>query len=177
MDMQDLPNKEVDKPIVAGFLARYHLQYGNYAEAATYAAEAKVANSTLMNETQILDGFDEISNPEWMWAADIDAETSSVYASFFTQAGNLNPGYTGIIGHYKNVDERVYDAIPATDIRLKHFDGENQGLHKYAHTKFVDDTFFEGDYLFMRAAEFYLIEAEAKAMAGDEPGARQENFV
>src|SRR5690606_5331028 len=50
---------------------------------------------------------------------------------------------------------------------------ETYELPRYANVKFVDDTFFEGDLLYMRAEEMVLIEAEAKAHSGDDPGAVQ----
>ncbi|MEQ9006525.1 MAG: RagB/SusD family nutrient uptake outer membrane protein, partial [Ekhidna sp.] len=46
-------------------------------------------------------------------------------------------------------------------------DPTGNGLPAYANIKFIDDTFFEGDYVYMRASEMYLIEAEARAMLGD----------
>lgn len=178
LDGYTRPNKVViDKAVVAGFLARYNLEYGNYAQAATFAAEAR-ANFAPMSADGLFDGFNKIDNSEWMWGADINTQTSTYYASFFSQIGNLNAGYAGLLGIYKNVDRRLYDAIPATDSRKSWFvdEGNPFGLPKYANIKFVDDTDFEGDYVFMRGAEMYLIEAEAKALAGDDAGARQALF-
>lgn len=169
------PNKTVvDKNVVAGFLARYHLEYGDYAQAATYAATAKAAYAP-MSSAGLNDGFNKIDNSEWMWGADINTTTSTVYASFFSHMGNLNPGYAGLLQVYKSVDRRIYDAISSTDLRKNWFvdAGNPFGLPKYANVKFVDDTTWEGDYVFMRGAEMYLIEAEAKAMAGDEGGSKQ----
>src|SRR5699024_4611117 len=49
---------------------------------------------------------------------------------------------------------------------------------QYAHMKFRDPSFFEGDYIYMRADEFYLLEAEALAHR-DEGAAKAllEEFV
>lgn len=162
----------IDKNVVAGLLARHYLTEGNWAAAAQYAAEARqgyVPMNTLM------DGFNKIDNAEWMWGADINSNTTTYYASFFSQMGNLNPGYAGLLESYKCVDKRIYDVIPATDGRKQWFVAANNnfGLPMYANVKFVDDTQFEGDYVFMRAAEMYLIEAEAKAKLGDNAGAAQ----
>jgi hypothetical protein len=167
----------VDKKVVAGFLARFNLEYGNYSEAATYAVAARSGYSP-MGTADLLDGFNKISNAEWMWGADIDTNTSTYYASFFSNIGNLNNGYAGQLQSYKSVDRRIFDAINPNDTRKEWFlDTANPyGLPKYANAKFVDDTDFEGDYVFMRAAEMYLIEAEAKALAGDDQGARQALF-
>lgn len=167
----------IDKAVVAGLLARYNLEYGNYAQAAAFAAEAR-AGYAPMSSDALFDGFNKIGNSEWMWGADINTQTSTVYASFFSHIGNLNAGYAGLLQIYKNIDRRIYDAIPNTDSRKSWFvdEGNQFGLPKYANIKFVDDTNFEGDYVFMRGAEMYLIEAEAKALGGDDAGARQALF-
>lgn len=164
----------INKNIVAGFLARYNLEYGNYSEAATYAAAARAGYSP-MGASDLQDGFNKITNSEWMWGADITTNTSTYYASFFSHIGNLNAGYAGLLFSYKSVDKRIYDAISSNDLRKNWFVDTNNvyGLPKYANVKFIDDTDFEGDYVFMRAAEMYLIEAEAKALAGNESGAKQ----
>ncbi|HQW68944.1 MAG TPA: RagB/SusD family nutrient uptake outer membrane protein [Flavobacterium sp.] len=164
----------VDKNVAAGFLARYHLEYGNYSQAATYAQAARSGYSP-MSSSDLADGFNKIGNAEWMWGADINTATSTVYASFFSQIGSLNPGYAGLLNVYKSADRRIFDNISATDARKDWFvdAGNPYGLPKYANIKFIDDTDFEGDYVFMRAAEMYLIEAEAKALGGDEAGAKQ----
>ena len=76
-------------------------------------------------------------------------------------------GYTGIIGVYKTIDSRLYNSIPDTDERKKVFGDENDNVVPYANYKFYDETFFIGDYVYMRAAEMYLIEAEAQARSGN----------
>ncbi|MFD2516907.1 RagB/SusD family nutrient uptake outer membrane protein [Salinimicrobium flavum] len=170
---------EINQDVVAGLLARYYLEYGDYTQAIAMAEQAQAAG-TVMNEEQIFDGFDEISNPSWIWGADITPETSSIYASFFSHMANLNNGYAGLLGVYKSIDKRLYEAIPASDARKDWFVGADQveayGLPQYANVKFVDDTFFEGDLLYMRVEEMLLIEAEARALSGDYEGAAQALF-
>ena len=158
-------SKEIlDKNVIAGLLARYYQETKNCAKASEYAQLA-YAGYAPMNTTQLEDGFNKISNTEWMWGADINTETSNYYASFFSNMGNLNAGYAGLLQSYKTIDKRLFDQIPATDARKEWFvdTGNPYGLPKYANIKFYDDTDFEGDYVFMRAAEMYLIDAEAKA--------------
>jgi hypothetical protein len=169
---------DVDQSVVAGLLARVYLEMEDYANAADMANQAR-QGYPLMSNDDWLGGFSNINNAEWMWGADIDAETSTIYASFFSHMGNLDPGYAGLLRVYKAIDARLYDAIPDTDVRKAAFAGDNDpsGLPKYANKKFYDlVSFFEGDYLYMRAAEMYLIEAEALANSGDEAGAKQVLF-
>lgn len=159
------PNKQyIDKNVVAGMLARYYQQVGNWPQAAAYSQLA-VAGYSPMGAAGLTDGFNKISNAEWMWGADIDTQTSSYYASFFSNMGNLNPGYAGLLQSYKTVDKRIFDQIPATDLRKQWFvdAGNAFGLPKYANIKYIDDTDFEGDYVYMRAGEMFLINAEANA--------------
>lgn len=163
----------VNKNVVAGMLARAYMWTGNYAKAAQYANLAK-QGFPLMNEAQLEDGFQFISNPEWMWGADINASTTNLYASFFSHMSNLNDGYAGLLKIYRNIDSRLYAKISDSDIRKNWFLGAAQGgLPKYANVKFYDDTFFEADLVYMRASEFYLIEAEALARSGNEAGAKE----
>ena len=168
--------ESVNQNVVAGFLARAYLFAGNYPKAAEYANKAR-QGYVPMNNTQIQDGFQFITNPEWMWGADINSSTSTSYASFFSHMSNINDGYAGLLGIFRTVDARLYNQIPSTDVRKDWFLGasgtvDGYNLPKYAHVKFYDDTFFEGDYIFMRAAEFYIIEAEALARSGNETGAK-----
>lgn len=171
-DFSRSSKQEIDQSVAQGLLAHVYLEMGNWAGAAEMAAQAR-ANYPLMSMDQWMGGFDEISNPEWMWGADIDAESSTVFASFFSHFDNTTGGYAGALGVYKNIDARLYSMIPDTDLRkaawVDPVDGnpDYPDLPGYANLKFRDATFFEGDYVYMRAAEMYLIEAEAKARLGD----------
>ena len=171
--------EKINRNVVAGFLARAYMSTGNYAKAAQYANAARQGYSP-MSEAGLKDGFQFISNPNWMWGADINGSTSTIYASYFSHMSNLNEGYAGLLGVYRTIDKRLYDEIPANDVRKQWFLAAKSGaLPKYSNVKFFDDTFFEGDYLYMRADEFYITEAEALARSGNEAGARTllETFV
>lgn len=159
------PSKEyVNSNVIAGMLARYYQQTENWAQAANYSQIATAGYSP-MNSTQLMDGFNKIGNPEWIWGADINTQTSSYYASYFSNMGNLNNGYAGQLQSYKTIDKRIFDQIPAGDARKGWFldTGNPYGLPKYSNIKYIDDTDFEGDYVYMRAGEMYLINAEANA--------------
>jgi len=161
----------VNDQVVAGMLARAYIFRENYPKAAQYANIAR-AGYNPMSYNNLMDGFQFISNPNWMWGAEITGATSSVYASFFSHMDNLNEGYAGLLNSYRIVDKRLYDRIPDTDVRKEWFDAMDYGLPvDYAHVKFRDNTFFEGDYIYMRADEFFLLEAEALAHS-DEGAAR-----
>ncbi|CAM1372311.1 RagB/SusD family nutrient uptake outer membrane protein [Tenacibaculum xiamenense] len=169
--------EKLNKAVIAGIYSRILLETGtDYNKCAQLASEAKASGSLMTNSSYVNDGFSLISNSEWMWGADINSETSTIYASFFSHVASGNPGYAGLLGIYKSIDAKLYDAIPATDIRKQNFADGNGSLPKYANTKFFDFTFFEGDYVYMRVAEMYLNEAEALARAGNDSQAQTVLF-
>lgn len=169
--------QEVDQAVAQGFLAMVYLEMGEWAKAAQMAAAAR-ASYAPMTADQWMAGFSSISNPEWMWGADIDAESSTIFASFFSHFDNTNNGYAGALGIYKNIDARLYGQLSDSDIRKAAFvnpdtlNPDYPALPAYANIKFRDPSFFEGDYVYLRAAEMYLIEAEALARMGDASAAQ-----
>jgi hypothetical protein len=166
------PSKEkINKSVIAGIYARVLLETGtDYTKCAQLAAEAKTGGSLMTSSQWLNEGFSLIGNNEWLWGADINGESSTVYASFFSQVSSLNAGYAGLLNIHKTIDKRLYEAIPETDSRKTAFEDEAGGFLNY---KFFDFTFFEGDYVYMRVAEMYLMEAEALARGGNDSSARQ----
>lgn len=165
--------RSLDSKVVAGLLSRFYLYKENYAEVIKYS-DLALGGATMTDFNVVNDGFSNISNPDWMWGFDIDGSSSTVFASFFSHMDNTNDGYAGI-GIYKNIDVRLYDMISATDKRQSWFsDGSEDeetnpyGLPKYANTKFIDKSFFFGDYLYMRKTEMFLNKAEAAAALNDD---------
>ena len=168
------PSKQaIDQSVAQGVLAQVYLEMGNWAQAANMAAAAKASYPLMSIESWLGEGFNNIANGEWMWGADIDAESSTVFASFFSHMDNTSNGYAGALGVYKLIDANLYSQIPDTDMRKTAWVNPDTNttdfpvLPAYANIKFRDNTFFEADYVYMRAAEMYLIEAEARAMMGD----------
>ncbi|AUP80335.1 RagB/SusD family nutrient uptake outer membrane protein [Flavivirga eckloniae] len=165
--------QEIDKNVAHGFLAKVYLETGDWTKAASNAAAARASYSLMPGANYATDGFDDISNVEWMWGADIDNESSTTFISFFSHFDSSAGGYGGVgfgLG-YKMIEARLYDMIPDTDLRKAAWispDAIDPPYPAYANTKFIDGTgVFEGDYSYMRAAEMYLIEAEAKARDND----------
>lgn len=168
-DFSRANKSEINQDVAAGLLARFYLETGDYSNAIIMANQAKDSAPL----TDVTTGYDEVLDNEIMWGQEINSVNTTVYASYFSHIGNLNPGYAGLLNVYKDFDKRIFDNVSATDSRRAWLLGSAVGLPQYANTKFVDATFFEGDNLFMRGAEFHLILAEAKAMNGDDAGASQ----
>ena len=177
------PNKNyIDASVANGILARYYLLANKWQEAANAANKARQAY-TLMPATTagLYDGFVTVNNPEWMWGFSHTTETQTTYASFFSMISNIAPGYAGIGYAPRLIDVRLYEQIPDTDLRKKWFNGPEGDATQptsaaqmpYANVKFghLDD--WTENYMYMRAAEMVLIEAEAYAHMGDGAKAAQ----
>lgn len=171
-------NDGLDQSVAQAFLADVYLEMGKYDASATLAHAAR-ANYTLLTEAQWNTGFYELNSNETMWGATITSAQSTFVASFFSHFDNTNEaGYAGGLQIYKNIDMNLYNSISNTDYRKKAFvaPGGNAtypALPEYANIKFRDPTVDAGDYIYLRAAAMYYIEAEALARSGNEPGARQ----
>lgn len=165
--------------VVRGLMARVALVQGKYSNAALYAKEAR-QGFALMNNTQYKSGFNSFSNSEWVWGyKPIDA-TTDFFGNFMAyMSRNYNSGQ--IRQAPKAVNNLLYAQFPTTDVRTQVIDPT--GLHPQlslptAYSKFpytsqkflsvnasgaIDNNTSLGDIPFMRAAEMYLIEAEALA--------------
>jgi len=171
-EVAPLSNTTANMYVTAGLYAEVALEMGNYQLAAQKAAEAKNGFS-LMSPDEWLEGFHDVSNPEWMWALEINNETSGYYDSFFSHMSNVDPGYAGAIQMYKIMDAALFAMIDTSDCRYEAFSYEGEPFN----FKFYNVPDLSSDwvspYVFMRSAEMYLIEAEAKARNNDEAGAKQ----
>ena len=169
------PSKNyVDAHVANGLLARYYLMAQKWSEAAAAANKAR-QGYTPMGNAGLHDGFYDMTNAEWMWGFDHSTETSTVYASFFSMISNLAPGYAGLGYAPRLIDARLYSQIPDDDYRKSLFNGpagdKSQATAAaqlpYANVKFGNDGNWTMDYMYMRAAEMYLIEAEALVRQGN----------
>jgi hypothetical protein len=121
--------------------------------------------------------FSSISNPEWMWGSIIPAAEATIYASFFSHIDPNVGGYAAL-GQQKKITKDLYDQIPTGDVRKTVFRTPGTGtttIPDYCQIKHqVPDLSnrWQADYLYMRASEMYLIEAEALARQGNDAGAR-----
>ena len=181
------PNKTmIDEQVAKGLYARICLVTNNWDDAITYSKEAR-EGYPLFTESEVLseDGsaFSNINASEWIWGADITAETSTAFASFFSFMCAFDEGYGGAAGNYQQIDRNLFDQMSATDIRRQLYvnpgetvtatysDGSKVNLPTYTNLKFKKVNNWLADYVYMRASEMVLIEAEAKAQKGDQGGA------
>ncbi|MGN0188339.1 MAG: RagB/SusD family nutrient uptake outer membrane protein [Candidatus Cryptobacteroides sp.] len=164
----------IDKKVACGIAARYYAWTQQWEKVAELAAEAR-QGYTLMDETRLHAGFKDIEDSEVMWGFNHTAETQTTYASFFSQMSSECTGYAGLDQMGKMIDRSLYESIPNSDYRKSLFNGPNGGevckenpsavasSKAYANRKFGYDSQWLQDYIYMRAAEMYLLEAEAYA--------------
>ncbi|MCZ2085716.1 MAG: RagB/SusD family nutrient uptake outer membrane protein [Flavobacteriales bacterium] len=168
-----------DANVVKGLMARVALTQGRYPQAATYAKEARTG-FTLMTNAAYKTGFNNYTNSEWMWGYKPLDVTSDYFGNFMAyMSRNYNSSQIRAVP--KIVNNQLFNKFAATDVRTQVIDptGAHTALNlpatykkfPYTSQKFlsvngdggVDNGVSLGDVPFMRAAEMYLIEAEALA--------------
>ena len=169
--------------VVKGLQARVALVQQNWANAAKYAAEAREGYMP-MSAAQYADGFQEITNSEWMWGFD-HLEDQTEYFGGYHSYISCNYNSTVIRTYPKAINSLLYNQISPTDVRAKMWVRTPTAANSivppggvrvpFINQKFrlpgVPSTSAMGDVPYMRAGEMYLIEAEAKVRLGDNAGA------
>lgn len=175
----------LDVSVAQGIKARVALTQQNWAVAATAAAAAR-KGFTLMDNNAYLSGFNDITNPEWIWGSRQISDHNTFFYSYFAYiSANFNS--TVLRTQPRAINANLWEAISNTDIRKKCWDKTGASVPvppggarvAYQNNKFLaaSSSLSIGDVPLMRAAEMYLIEAEALARSGDENGARQALFT
>jgi hypothetical protein len=142
---------------------------GNWPVAETMANQARTGFSLTTNYAY---GWNKASDPEWIWGAILIDEQQTSYASFFS---HIDPSFGGYatLGSLKIASTAVVDFMSATDTRklFKTTSGKPR-----VGWKFNGAGGWTNDYLFMKAGEMYLIEAEAQARQGKNTEAQTTIF-
>ena len=130
------------------------------------------------DQPEYLTGFNSVANQEWIWGSrQIDDHNTFFYSYFAYISCNFNS--TVIRTQPRAINQNLWTSIPATDIRKSVFDGNIGAANttpvppggakvRYQNKKFLaqSSSISNGDVPYMRAAEMYLIEAEARARQG-----------
>ena len=139
-------------------------------------------------------GFNNVATPSWMWGVDITLAQGLDLISWWGQVDLFTYSYAWA-GDPKVIDEGLYNSIKADDIRKGQFDPPNGGsetMPRYANEGYVPGDFdympinkfydpgrepggqrqVTTDLIYMRADEFYLLYAEAKAYLGMDADAK-----
>lgn len=158
-------NKDkINKAVVNGLLARTYLNTGEWSKA---VAAAKIARTgyPLMTAEKYKEGFNDISNGEWIWGHGQTQEQSGAsYAFHYLDVSSSGSYYYSFMA-----DPFFKNLFDTNDIRSQLFQWDGlpgrEGLLRYSKFKFK--TGLIADIVLMRAAEMYLIEVEAEARNGN----------
>lgn len=173
-----------DKKVAKGLKARVALVQQNWPVAEAMATEARgvapEAILTPMTAAQYRDGFSNIANPEWMWGVDhLEVHTTFFWGFHQYISCNFNSTVNRVAP--KLINSALYAAIPATDVRKGMWTAVANDaaavsapggikpqymVQKFRLDAAAPSTSFSGDVPYMRAAEMYLIQAEAEARQG-----------
>ena len=167
-----------------GIRARIALTKEDWTNAKLYADKViKSGAVSLMSQAQYQEGFNDASNPEWMWGFEMIADQTLYFYGYMAfMSWNFNS--TNIRACPKCINKNLYEQIPETDVRKGLFDPTGKAWKlptssyvgkPYMNRKFAvkDYTSSVSDQNYMRLAEMYLIAAEAAAKSSDNASAQQ----
>jgi len=171
-------NSHLSAAVARGLRARVALASGEWTVAASMANEAR-AGRTLLSHAQLMAGFNNRALPEAMWASHVIPDHTTFFHSFFAFM-SFNFSSTNIRSAPKRVNALLFNQISPTDVRRQWFEETAAGTRARltasglpttyvaaAHQAFkfqaVSSSDSRGDVIYMRAAEMFLIEAEALA--------------
>ncbi|QJB37490.1 RagB/SusD family nutrient uptake outer membrane protein [Chitinophaga oryzae] len=159
-ERDDTRKFKIDTRVTNGLLARAYL-YSNQPAKAIDPAVAARNGYTLMSGDDYNKGFNDAGNVEWIWAQP-QTPTQNVAASTFTFLDVSTP-----VSYYKSfkADPWFQGYFDSTDVRFRLFQWSTSGPGAllYKKFRFRDPGGMVSDVVLMRAAEMYLIEAEAYA--------------
>lgn len=171
----------LDINVVYGLLARTYLTLEKWDLARDYAVKAR-SGYPIMTATQYTEGFNDVSNPEWIWGQPQTQTQNLGGYSFMSyiettpyakdaKGTNLYYGYNSIIP-----DPHFIEKFTNGDIRKSLFEIATQPseaiYRSYRYKKFRNKhPNRDGHIVLMRSAEQLLIEAESKARLDDVDGA------
>jgi hypothetical protein len=151
---------KINSSVISGLLARLYLQKEDWENAEKFAAEAAAPYSWMAPENY-LDGFNDVSNVEWMWGhAQTTNQNNAGYNFHYLDV--ITPGsfYFSFMA-----DPFFKDFFDEDDIRFQLFQWNTTrnptGSLMYKKFRFRPN--MTGDIVMMRKAEMVLIEAEALA--------------
>lgn len=182
---------DVDKRVAAAYLAKSYAAMEDWASVEKYAKIAYEGITLRTGAEMVNNGWGDVATSDWLWGYDINAQTTTLYASLYSHLDGTIPGYSGMLGVTKSMHSALYNKIPVSDERKKLFAdsvvfpeiAKQFNLtkkNKYNNLKFAKTpTDFSGDYCFIRAEDPLLLYIEALVEQNKigEAAAELEKFV
>ena len=157
----------INKAVASGFLARVYQVLGNWpgAEQAAIDAYGGGSVSSVLAPSTYQDGFNDISNIEWIWGSpQSDDQSNYYYVAPHVMSDHINGPYNGV---YVNND--FVALFTSTDVRYtfqNYYGVDVTSFQHYITNKFTFS--FDADMPYMRTPEMILVEAEAKYHNGSQ---------
>jgi len=170
--------------------ARVAMAMQDYVNAAAFAKQVvDLGGHSLMSNAVYQAGFNDLSNPEWLWGAYVQDDQGDTFGSFLAQI-SYNGNTTYIRGTPKRINSALYAQLADTDVRKKMWEPNPDATNfplpttAFARSPYMSRKFSIrtlptiGDVPYIRLAEMYLIMAEAYARTpGKEADAAQALFT
>lgn len=160
------PISDISLATFYGIAAKVALVKEDWKTASDFADLAiTTSGKRLMNSSEYLTGFNDASNPEWMWASVItESQRTSMgninFMSFVDPSNSTSYANTGLT---TSLCKNTYDRISTADVRYKVFTAGTRVQTKF---HLANPLSWNFDALYMRLSEMYLIKAEALANQG-----------
>lgn len=184
---------QVDADVAKGLLAYAYAAMGgsdNYAKVKSLTQEVMGSSYSLMDADQLVGGldgdydeggFNDVNKykDSWMWGQDITLDNGLDLVSWWGQVDLFTYSYASV-GDPKTINYDLYQSIPDNDIRKQQFDQYSDDQYVPTGKFYAPARVSQGqrdvttDYIYMRVAEMYLLNAEAAAQTGDYPTARED---
>ncbi|NML20398.1 RagB/SusD family nutrient uptake outer membrane protein [Pseudoflavitalea sp. G-6-1-2] len=125
---------------------------------------------TLLNPQS---GFNSVRTPSWIWGVDLTLAANLDLASWWGQMDVFTYSYASV-GDYKTIDNGLQSKFRSDDIRKDQFDEEGIPVNKFFDParKEEGQRIVVTDYVYMRADEFQLLNAETYARLNDDANAK-----
>ncbi len=116
------PKRFVSAAAAYGLRARAYLLMNEWAKAASDAQNAitKSGATPLSMAQASVPGFIDINDSDWLWGiavSETDRVSTTGICNFPSMMGSFSYGYAAGVGAWKWINKKLYDQIPASDVR------------------------------------------------------------
>jgi hypothetical protein len=168
----------INVDVARGLLAYVYASKGDSASnllAKGLADQVIAAGYPLMTSAEAIGGFNDVNTPGWIWGFDITLANGLDLISWWGQMDVFTYSYQWA-GDKKGIDQGLFDAIGANDVRKLQFDAGNdlQPRNKFynAAKTIGGQRNIEDDYVYMRVSEMVLLSAEMAAKENQDGAAK-----
>lgn len=170
---------EVNKTVAQGLLSYTYAAMGEWEKVKNLTDDIISSGEyRLVSSDEATGGFNDVNTPGWMWGVDLTTNIGLDLISWWGQVDYFTYSYASV-GDYKVINADLYDKISDRDVRKSQFLDNPKALIPW--NKFYDPARIpqgqrkiETDYIYMRVAEMYLLNAEANANLGSEVEAKNK---